>query len=68
MITFDAFLMFLLGAALPVIYLTICSRWIEPAYRDANWSPRDTQPNEPVLAPRRPAGPTMKGQLTRQAA
>ena len=35
MITLDAFLVFLGAASLPVIYLFICSRWIEPAQREA---------------------------------
>ena len=33
MITLDAFLVFLAAALLPVTYILIVSRWIEPAYR-----------------------------------
>jgi hypothetical protein len=33
MITLDALLVFVGAASLPVLYLWILSRWIEPAYR-----------------------------------
>ncbi len=33
MITFDAFLVLLAAASLPVIYLFLVSRWIETDYR-----------------------------------
>jgi len=35
MITLDAFLVFLGAASLPVIYILILSRWLEPEYRKA---------------------------------
>ncbi len=35
MITPDAFLVFLGAASLPVIYIFILSRWLEPSYRQA---------------------------------
>jgi len=34
MITLDAFLVFLAAASLPVIYLFLVSRWVEPEYRN----------------------------------
>lgn len=37
MITLDAFLVLLFAASLPVTYIFICSRWIEPAYRESGW-------------------------------
>jgi len=36
MITPDAFLVFLGAASLPVIYIYVLSRWLEPAYRQAH--------------------------------
>jgi len=36
MITSDAFLVFLGAASLPVIYIYVLSRWLEPAYRQAH--------------------------------
>ena len=57
MITFDAFLVFLGAASLPVIYLFILSRWLE---RES----RQTDPNAPV----RESRPVMKHELTRQSA
>ena len=39
MITFDAFLVFLLAASLPVTYLRLMSRWIEADYRKTNPAP-----------------------------
>ncbi|HVY71080.1 MAG TPA: hypothetical protein VHH73_14205 [Verrucomicrobiae bacterium] len=41
MITFDAFLVFLVAAALPVIYLFLLRRWLEPEWSAVN-------PPEPV--------------------
>ena len=35
MITLDAFLVFLGAASLPVIYIFLLSRWLEPEYRRA---------------------------------
>ena len=35
MITLDAFLVFLGATSLPVIYIFILSRWLEPGYRQA---------------------------------
>jgi hypothetical protein len=46
MITFDAFLVFLAAASLPVIYLRIVSRWLEPEYKKAY--PQVTLPKAPV--------------------
>ena len=36
MITLDAFLVFLAAASLPVIYVVILSRWVEPEDRKAH--------------------------------
>src|SRR5262245_964485 len=38
MITLDAFLVLLFAASLPATYIFICSRWIEPAYRESGWT------------------------------
>ena len=57
MITFDAFLVFLGAASLPVIYLFILSRWLE---RES----RQTDPNAPV----RESRPVMKRELKPQLA
>jgi hypothetical protein len=35
MITLDAFLVFVGAASLPVIYILLLSRWLEPEYRRA---------------------------------
>jgi hypothetical protein len=71
MISFDAFLISLAAAALPVIYLTVCSRWIEPAYRIANWSPEDGAKSaqaQPAATSRRVASAGLKNRLTEQTA
>jgi len=57
MITSDALLVFLGAAALPVIYVYILSRWLEPAYRQAY--PETTQ---------RKARPVAACELVHQAA
>ena len=57
MITFDAFLVSLGAASLPVIYLFILSHWLE---RES----RQIDPNAPV----RESKPAMKRELTRQSA
>ena len=48
MITFDAFLVLLGAAMLPVLYIAICSRWIEPEYRKAGWPTPDHDKPQPV--------------------
>jgi hypothetical protein len=53
MITFDAFLVFLGAALLPVIYLFIVSRWIEPEFRKTyptTTRPKSWPASTPVLA------------------
>ena len=57
MITPDAFLVFLGAASLPVIYIFILSRWLEPSYRQAY--PETTQ---------RKARPVAACELVHQAA
>jgi hypothetical protein len=57
MITLDAFLIFVGAASLPVLYIWILSRWIEPAYR---------QDYPKTMAP--VAKPVVKGKLVQQAA
>jgi hypothetical protein len=57
MITFDAFLVFLGAAALPVFYVLALSHWIEPAYRRA-------YPNKAEGEPK----PVVKHHLVQQAA
>ena len=49
MISLDVFLVFLAAAALPVLYLWIVSRWIEPEYRKTRTDEVATkQPAAPV--------------------
>jgi hypothetical protein len=48
MITFDALLVLLGAASLPVLYIGICSRWIEPEYRRAGWPTPDQEKPDPV--------------------
>ena len=54
MITLDAFLVFLFAASLPATYIFICSRWIEPAYRESGWAePQEEKPK--TLVEHKPA-------------
>jgi hypothetical protein len=46
MITLDAFLVFLAAASLPVAYILLMSRWIEPEDRKA----QSSAPGEPTSA------------------
>lgn len=48
MITLDAFLVFLGAAALPVIYILLVSRWIEPEYRRAYGKKTTTPKTKPA--------------------
>jgi hypothetical protein len=50
MITPDAFLVFLGATSLPVIYIFILSRWLEPAYRQAY--PESAKPSPRRVAQR----------------